>query len=351
MKLRTTATILPDLPRDTNAWYEARAQSIGASEVAMALGCSKYGGLSDLVMRKRDAIEGRFDDTDSEQLAEGREYEAAIVAVAGRRIKTRPEFADLRSLRTIAPSPSFASVSDPRLTATPDGLLVDDDSAIVAVIEAKRDRSGADWKEVAEYGWGTVPAGDLRLQYLIQIQTQMLVTGARFGILAVHTGFDTYLLRVHPDAEMQSAIAAAVPVVWRWILSPSGELPPLTACDSDDAANARLRGRKDQVEEPPEAIAAAMRTYAEASAAIKPLEAAKKAAGGVVRRFYTTTDAKRLQTVDGYKANLVIMGPQVKFDLKAALLDPAVAPLLKPYLDHQTPAAQVRITAPGQKEE
>lgn len=344
--------ILPDYPRDTQEWYAARARSIGASEIAMALGCSRYGGLCDLVTRKREALAGRFDDSDSDQLAEGRAYESAIVAVVARRLRTRPEFADLSSMFVTAPAPSYAHPDEPRLTATPDGVLVSTTSSnpvVDGVLETKRDRSGADWKEVAKYGWDSVPAGDLRLQYLIQVQTQILVTGARFGLLAVHTGFDTHVIRVAPDPAMHAVILAAVPTVWRWIEEPTGALPPLDACDSDAAVNARLRGRQDATETPPEHVADAIRAYASASAALKPLEAAKATASAVVRRYYTETDAKRLATADGYAANLVVMPPAQRFDLTAALANPDLAPILSQYITHEDRAAQVRITAPKGK--
>jgi len=96
-------------------------------------------------------------------------------------------------------------------------------------------------------------------------------------------------------------------------------------------------------------VATAIRIYSQSHEAIKPLEESKEAAGYIVRRYYTQTEAKRLRTHDGYAANLVVMPPKRHFDLDGALAIPDLAPLLREFIAYKDTAAQVRITAPKGK--
>ncbi len=53
-------TPLPAHRHGSDAWLIERGNTIGASEIGMVIGVSPYGGLLDLVTRKRAALAGNL---------------------------------------------------------------------------------------------------------------------------------------------------------------------------------------------------------------------------------------------------------------------------------------------------
>ena len=69
------AQALPAHKHGTDAWLIERGNTIGASEIGMVIGVSPYGGLLDLVTRKRAALAGNVEQFDSPAMADGRDAE------------------------------------------------------------------------------------------------------------------------------------------------------------------------------------------------------------------------------------------------------------------------------------
>ena len=189
--------------RDSDAWHKQRGETIGASEIAQAIGVSPYGGLLSLVQKKRDLRAGIVDRFDNDAMADGRDAEDTILRMAARRL--RAGVADNGPLQMM---PGVIVVDGP-ISATPDGVLVDDHNVVAAVVEAKLDRGRNDWQHVADYGFGDLSPGDVRLAYWWQVQQQLRVTGCATGYLAVWTVYQFHLIEIAADAVAHAAIDEA----------------------------------------------------------------------------------------------------------------------------------------------
>jgi hypothetical protein len=83
---RSGCVPLPVHKHGSEAWLIERGNTIGASEVGMVIGVSPYGGLLELVQRKRAALAGNVEQNDSPAMADGRDAEDTILRMARRRI-------------------------------------------------------------------------------------------------------------------------------------------------------------------------------------------------------------------------------------------------------------------------
>ena len=207
--------------RDSDAWHKQRGETIGASEIAQAIGVSPYGGLLSLVQRKRDLRAGIVERFDNDAMADGRDAEDTILRMAARRLNAT---ADASGALQLMPG---VLVVDGPISATPDGVLVDDNNVVDAVVEAKLDRGRNDWQDVAERGFAGLLPGDVRLAYWWQVQQQMRVTGAARGYLAVWTVYSYHLIEIAADAAAHAAIDAAAAAVTAWIVDAEGRLPEI----------------------------------------------------------------------------------------------------------------------------
>lgn len=148
---------------DRAAWLAARRTGIGASEIAMVLGESRWGDAGTVYARK---IAPPVDDASSEWMEWGLRLEAVIAeAYASPRYAGRPVERHGRLLRSRA---------HPWALATLDAWTEIDGE--LAPLELKTDRWGRSWDDGPP------------VEYVLQLQHQMLVTGARCASIAVLIG-------------------------------------------------------------------------------------------------------------------------------------------------------------------
>lgn len=158
-------TVLPDYPQDSPEWHAARADGIGASEVAAVLGLSRWGTPLEVYRAKKGVIR---------DIPEHLSYfgHALEPVIAGWVTRTYPDIGYVGS------GFSARSVRAPWLTASPDRIITDRDHNGPVPLELKT--ADAFTAKAWEDG---VPLG-----YQAQVQTQMFVLGARWGYLAVLHG-------------------------------------------------------------------------------------------------------------------------------------------------------------------
>ena len=313
---RSGCVPLPVHKHGSEAWLIERGNTIGASEVGMVIGVSPYGGLLELVQRKRAALAGNVEQNDSPAMADGRDAEDTILRMARRRIG-----APHLKMRT------GEAVAIGRASATPDAILIDEDNVVIALVEAKLDRSRTDWSTVADGNFSDLQPGDLRLTYWWQVQQQLRVTGCASGWLAVWTVYEFHLIYIEADAEAAATIDKAIAAAWKWVAHPKGLLPAPT--DADSLA----------------AIAASIKPKSEEAKQVDELEAEQSA---IKRRLLIAhADAAALVTADGFKSSFVAATSRRSVDTKRLQAErPDVA---EEYTRTTEVSAGCRVTAPRAK--
>jgi putative phage-type endonuclease len=167
--------ILDDQGMDSDAWHDARRGSLGASEVAAVLGLSKW----QTPLAVYNAKNGRPTEIAENLAYWGHHLEDAIARWV---VDYHPEVGKVR------PGFSARSVAWPWLTATPDRIAVADGAVIPLELKTSSAYSKGDWAD-------GVPAW-----YNAQVQAQIAVLGAPYGLLAVlHGGNEAELHRIERD--------------------------------------------------------------------------------------------------------------------------------------------------------
>lgn len=327
--------VAPAVEHDSDAWHFRRANTVGASEIGMALGVSKYGGLLDLILTKRDLLAGKIERFDNDAMAAGRDAEATILKLARRKL-------DLDANHELAPGEllTFGNAS-----ATPDAVVIDAAGRVVATVEAKLDRARHDWQAVIDNGFGGLEAGDTRLLYFWQVQAQLHVTGCKVGYLAVWQVWAFYLIKIEADADAAAAIVAASDAAMAWVNDSLQRLPAATDADTLAALARTIKPAADETLTVDGEIAAALESYGQASAAIKALEIQQDAAKRIILAAHA--DAAKLQTASGFKSSFVAASTRNGIDtakLTAELPDIAAA-----YQKTTSVSAGCRITSPKVK--
>lgn len=198
-----------------------RRNSIGASEVAALFGCNPYQSEYGLWLLKTGLAP---EQEDTERLRAGRYLERAVLAEWQQR---NPEIILAWNNET------RAHASYPFITATPDaiGIPVGDSVDVVGDVKTVTRERRADWK------W------DLPTYYQLQLQQQMLVTGALRGVIIAQFGFDELgHAWIDRDAEIQEEIIKRCVTFWKRV---QGELPP-PEVDAHPATTAALKRRNVQ---------------------------------------------------------------------------------------------------------
>lgn len=325
---------LPAHRHGTDAWLLERANTIGASEIGMVVGVSPYGGLLDLVTRKRAALAGNVEHVDSPAMADGRDAEETILRMARRRIG--------------APHLKFRqgeAVAVGRASATPDGILVDDEGRVIATVEAKLDRSRTDWSAVADGNFSNLQAGDLRLAYWWQVQMQLRVTGCASGWLAVWTVFDFFLIYIEADADAAASIDKAVDAAWRWVSHPKGLLPAPTDADSLASVAASVKPKTDEPKQVDGDLADSIERYAAINVQIAELEREQDAIKRAL--LVAHNDAVALVTAGGFKSTFTAATSRRSVDTKRLQAErPEVA---EEFMRVSDVSAGCRVTAPKAK--
>jgi uncharacterized FAD-dependent dehydrogenase len=101
------------MERDTDAWHKQRGETIGASEIAQAIGVSPYGGLLSLVQRKRDLRAGkatidRLLESPPEYLETAKVFDLLLAVPKFGRVKANKILQQVR----ISPSKTVGGLSD-----------------------------------------------------------------------------------------------------------------------------------------------------------------------------------------------------------------------------------------------
>src|SRR5262245_19558887 len=153
---------------DRAAWLAARRHGIGGSDAPAVLGVSPWKTSAQLWAEKLEMLEE--DAAESEAMRMGRKLEPIIrelyTEATGQHVLESPPY-DIRRSRTY-----------PWMTATLDGVVFPPEAAEPGVFEAK---TASAWHRDE---WATEPP----VAYQVQVQHNMVVTGATWGVLAVLIG-------------------------------------------------------------------------------------------------------------------------------------------------------------------
>jgi len=235
-------------------WHAARAKGIGASEIAAVLGLHPWQSPFSLHHRKAGSFADEF--ADSPAIHWGHRHEALIA----------DEWAVLNPWATVKRCGTYARHDDPWMTASPDRLVVDDETT-VAVVEIKTARTADEW--------GPDGSDEIPVHYRCQVMQQMHVMEVPVAYVAVLIGgsdFRTYTIDYDPaEAAM---LADAGRAFWQSVQD--GTPPPLDGSDSTSVTVRRLHPDVEDTEEVIDDDLAA--EYLSAVAAAKESDAAKAAA-------------------------------------------------------------------------
>jgi predicted phage-related endonuclease len=300
----------------------------------MTLGVSTYGGLLGLVLDKRDAISGNPRVWDSEAMSLGRLAEDFVLAQASAKLEAY----------IISPVAPVRDLAHP-VSATPDGVILDEAGVCVAVVEAKLDRARLDWDDVDSNGFAHLEGKDARLSYWWQVQTQLFVTGAEKGYLAVWTIYNFYLIEILPDVDAFSVIVEAGTTAIAWVNHPDLLLPAATDADALSTLARTINPATEGPLEVEGEVAQAIETYARINAEIKALEERQDEAKRVILEAHRS--ASKLATAGGFKSSFSDASERTSFDTKKFEADqPAMATL---YQKTTKVSASCRVTAPKAK--
>lgn len=187
------------LTRDQRAaWLEERRQGVGASEVGILFGVSPYGSLLSLWAEKTGRETAERSTQSEMAMRIGNELEAFVIKLA-------EEETGLTIERNSA---SMVMLDHRTVRATPDGIITPDDGGAMGCMDAKvvGPHNSGEWLD------GIVP-----LTYVLQLQTQMAVTGCSWALIAglLMGAGKLVCQRVDFDPELAAIIVARVEWFWR----------------------------------------------------------------------------------------------------------------------------------------
>lgn len=329
------AVALPSFPKDAPEWHAARGNTLGASEVARAIGVSPYGGLLGLILSKRDLRRGISPGNGSEAMAEGRDAEEVVLKIARRKLGL-PAPLEMR--------PNEIAFAVGPISATPDALIYEvEGSRVVATVEAKLDRSrGTDWAAVEDGNFEAVPAGDLRLAYWWQVQAQLAVTGCKEGWLAVWTVYAFHLIRIEASASAAEVIHSVAASVMGWVADPLERIPDATETDALEDIARTIRPEQEGPTEATPEVAAALDRYVALGAEIKALEAEQDAAKRIILEAHATS--AKIAAPSGVKSSFAPASERVSLDVKG--LEAAHPEIAAAFRKVTTVSPSCRVTAP-----
>jgi putative phage-type endonuclease len=223
------------LATDRPAWLAERRKYVTGTDVAAILGLHPFQTALDVFVDKTVAQTTAAGDT-SEAMAWGRILEAPI----------RDEFARRFSRRMIHGGALLVSRSQELLAVTLDAEQYRKDREDPGIYEGKTTTAwkAGDWK-----------ADEPPPDYVqIQVQTQLLVTGARWAdVFCLVGGQSPVVLEVEPLEELQEAIVQAVLDFWRDHVQ-AGVPPEPTSRDAEALAKLYPKEDGSQILLPVEAV-------------------------------------------------------------------------------------------------
>jgi predicted phage-related endonuclease len=262
--------MIPKIYPTREAWLASRDPlSIGASEAAMALGVSPYGGPWDLYERKHGAIQ-----PDSPQMARGRKWEARVLE----------DYAEAAEVQIVDPAIHFSGKpgivtmahSDfPWLRCSPDSLSRS--NGVLGGVEAKTATDAGAWtpeKGMVLDRWTDDAATMIPAHYAVQVYVSLEISGLPYWDLCALVPAAGWLevrwVRVMRDTATQGQILEAL-ADWQGRHLAHGEPPPI---DGSGACNRHLSAsfQKRPAREATGDELASLTEYAALKAQIKSLE-------------------------------------------------------------------------------
>ena len=208
-KTQKPYTVIADRSKMSHEdWLSIRLNSIGGSEIATAIGASRWASQFELWAIKTGRIERSVNNT--EAMYWGTIMEPII----------RDEFAKRTGLPVKTTNYIFASRTHPFMTANLDGF-VDLGNGECAVLELKTAGSYAetDWQD------------GLPIEYFTQVQHYMFVTGMQKAYVAVLLGGNSFKhLEIHRDDASINIIVQLATEFWQNVKADTA--PPATARDN-----------------------------------------------------------------------------------------------------------------------
>jgi len=168
---------------DRGLWLQSRKAGIGGSDAPAIMGLSAYKTPLQVFMEKRGEVDNSFYDNDV--LEWGRRLEPVI----------RQKYCDITGLEVAVPQEIIRHPDHDFIIGTPDGLAVD------RVVEIKTANSMD--------GWGEEGTDQIPLNYLVQVQHYMMITGLPVADIAVLFPFANFkIYSAVADLELHALMVA-----------------------------------------------------------------------------------------------------------------------------------------------
>lgn len=241
-------------------WLNIRLNSIGGSEIATAIGASRWSSQFELWGQKTGRIERS--NQSNEAIYWGTIMEPII----------RDEFAKRTGMTVKTTNYIFASRTHPFLTANLDGF-VDLGNGECAVLEIKTAGSyaEADWQD------------GLPIEYFLQVQQYIYITGMKKAYVAVLLGGNTFKhLEVHRDDASINIIVQLATEFWNNVKADTP--PPVAAKDNGILASLYPTSQSTTIALPEE-FNEVLATYESAKAAMEKAKEEKEAAEARIKEF------------------------------------------------------------------
>lgn len=257
-----TYTIIADKAKMSHEeWLNIRKNSIGGSEIATAIGASRWASQFELWAQKTGRIERVKESTDA--MYWGTVLEPII----------RDEFAKRTGMTVKTTNYIFASRTHPFMTANLDGF-VDLGNGECAVLELKTAGSYAenDWQD------------GLPIEYFLQVQHYMFVTGMQKAYVAALIGGNCFK---HIEVQRDDAVIEVMVNLATefWLNNVKADTPP-PVTDKDNSVLSTIYPTSKPINITlPDAFNEVLTAYESAKVAMDEAKAKKEAAEASIKKY------------------------------------------------------------------
>lgn len=242
-------------------WLNIRQSSIGGSEIATAIGASRWSSPFELWAQKTGRIERAKESTDA--MYWGTVLEPII----------RDEFAKRTGMTVKTTNYIFASRTHPFMTANLDGF-VDLGNGECAVLEIKTAGSYAetDWQD------------GLPIEYFLQVQQYLYITGMKKAYVAVLLGGNNFkhLEVARDDSSIEIIVQLATEF---WLNYVKADTPPSATAKDNGILSSLYPNSKPTSIALPEEFEQVLASYETAKATLEEAKAQKEAAEAQLKEF------------------------------------------------------------------
>lgn len=232
-------------------WQADRRNYLGASDMPKVVGASAYGGPLDVYFEKR----GLLTIEETPAMRRGHIYEPAIAQ----------EYAERFPDVSLESAPTIAHPQFPWLRATPD-----------RIVSSHIGRYLLEIKTVTPYlmhKYGPDGSDELPDDKIVQVQTQMAVTGLPLAHVAVAFGWETRVFVIERDLDTQQMLIEQAHDFWHNYHLANIEPPPRIGVDSESVIKRKYASHGDTVITADDAQTAIIAALAQAKADIDAAEA------------------------------------------------------------------------------